>query len=203
MHIMRNRNMHLEIWKLVALLAVPALASCATLSPTGLIAASRLDPLNTPPDQIAVAVGVPESIRLQSGDAKLRIAFASGATSSSVVVDEQLPLQMHLGGSAAPQGRAGETVYLAHLKPDDAARFAAAQAKIRDLRARGTVGSGRLNVEVTSGCFVGLLPDRLPVSSWLRTDPGDGFVQLTDATDVYAALGAQAAAVLRGRLQPC
>lgn len=82
------------------------LAGCSTLSPAGMIAASRLDPQGTPPDQIALAVGVPETIRLASGDARLRLSFAGGTEASTVVIEETAPLELTLAGTGGPAPQA-------------------------------------------------------------------------------------------------
>lgn len=198
--------MHLKIHPLVALFAVTALSACASVSPAGLIAAARLDPLNTPPNQIAVAVGVPQHFRLRSGDARLRIGFKGGSAAATVQVQETVPLQFALNGGArsiGPVGNAGETVYVAHLAAKDAAAFARAQAEIRALRQKGVSGSGSLNVEIVAGCFAGSPPAQLPVSTWLQTDAGDGFVALTRKVDLFASLDSKTATALRARLHPC
>lgn len=198
--------MHLNIRPLVSLFAVTALSACASVSPAGLIAAARLDPLNTPPNQIAVAVGVPQQFRLRSGDARLRISFKGGTAAATVQVQEAVPLQFARSGGArrdAPVGNAGETVYVAHLAAEDAAAFARAQAEIRALRQKGVPGSGSLNVEIVGGCHVGALPAKLPVSSWLETNAGDGFVALTRQVDLFASLDSKTASTLRARLHPC
>lgn len=198
--------MHLKIRPFVSLFAVTALSACASVSPAGLIAAARLDPLNTPPNQIAVAVGVPQQFRLRSGDARLRISFKGGAAAATVQVQEAVPLQFARSGGArsdAPVGSAGEAVYIAHLAAEDADAFARAQAEIRALRQKGVAGNGSLNVEIVAGCYVGAPPARLPVSSWLETNAGDGFVALTRQVDLFASLDSKTASALRARLHPC
>lgn len=195
--------MHLKIPLNLAALVLPALTACTTISPSGMIAASRLDPLGTPPDRIAAAVGVPETIRLASGDAVLRIAFRGGDAASVAQVEEVVPLDFQTATANAPSGREGETVYVARLTPQNAGRFAAAQEQIRGLREQGVRGSGVLAVEIVSGCHVGPAPSTLPVSSWLQTNPADGFVQLTQGTDVFSVTDGHTASELRSRLREC
>ena len=59
-----------------ALLSVLVVNACGNVSPGGMIAASRLDPVNTPPGDVALAIGVPDTVQLLDGDAVLRITFA-------------------------------------------------------------------------------------------------------------------------------
>ena len=188
----------------VGLACALTLSACASVNPAGLIAASRLDPLNTPPAEIAVAVGVPGTVRLADGDAELRIAFTGGSAGSAVLVDEMAPLRLRPVTAGQPQPNSdGEIVYSARLAAEDAVRIAAAQAEIRALRARGIDGRGVLSVAVTGGCLLESPLRGLPVSTWLQTDPEDGFVSLTRRQDVFRALDESDAAALRAHLIPC
>ncbi|WMS45314.1 hypothetical protein RDV64_23555 (plasmid) [Acuticoccus sp. MNP-M23] len=187
-----------------ALLGILAMAACTSITPGGLVAASRLDPLNTPPGEIGVALSVPDAVRLTSADATLRIAFREDGAGSTTLVEETVPLMLTRDDAGLVSGaQAGETVYIAGLSPDDADRFAQAQADIRDARARGIAGSGSLSVSITGGCFVGARPETLPTRSWLRTSPSGGFVPLTRRVDAARVVGPAQAGALRGRLAPC
>ncbi|MGP1253202.1 MAG: hypothetical protein ACTS10_02235 [Kiloniellales bacterium] len=189
---------------LTGLACALALSACASVSPAGLIAASRLDPLNTPPSEIAVAIGVPGSLRLADGDAELRIAFTGGSAASTVLIDETASLQLRLVSAGEPQPNSDEeVVYAAHLAAEDATRIAAAQAEIRALRARGIEGKGALGVTVVGGCLLESPLRVLPVSTWLQTDREDGFVSLTREQDIFRVLDESDAAALRAHLIPC
>ncbi|GGK22967.1 hypothetical protein [Salinarimonas ramus] len=190
---------------LLVVLFLPALlAACAGISPSGLVAAARLDPLNSDPGAITVGVGLPETIRLRDGDAILRIAFTREGADEAVV-DEAVPLAVAEGASRAdaPRAEPGERIFLAGVAADDAARFRAAQARIRALRAQGVRGSGSLTVTVRAGCRTGEVPDTLPTRTFLRTSPDAGFATLTRSPDLFALLGEEAARGLRERLVPC
>ncbi|MCC1480443.1 hypothetical protein [Roseibaca sp. Y0-43] len=181
--------------------AVPA---CTAVTPAGLIAASRLDPLSAPADEIAVALGVPQSVRLGPGDAVLRIAFRGGAAASTVQIEEEVPLQIAAqpDGAIAPNSP-DERVFIASLGPEDAARFSAAQRAIQLARAQGVEGKGTLTAEVVDGCLTAPLAAEFPISTWLRSS-GDGrFVPLTRQIDAFQSLGPEGATALRSRLAPC
>lgn len=145
----------LPSFRTLATLAIVATASaCSTMNPAGLVAASRLDPLNTPPSEISIAVGVPETLRLEDGDAEFRIAFRGGSAASTIMLEEIAPLSLSAAGSEGPRPSASdETVYVARIVPEDAGRIAAVQQEIRDLRAAGTEGDGSLTVRVVGGCL--------------------------------------------------
>ncbi|WP_407474641.1 hypothetical protein [Sulfitobacter sp. PM12] len=189
---------------LATLAMAVSVSACDTMNPAGLIAASRLDPLNTPPSEIEFAVGVPQTLRLTDGDAEFRIAFSGGTAVSTILIEETAPLLLIPGESTAPEPNApDETVYIARIAPQDAARIAAAQREIRQLRSTGTQGDGSLTVRVVGGCFTSAPPTSIAVSSWLQTDPADGFVALTRQQDVARAIGARDAAILTAQLSPC
>jgi len=190
---------------LLATLAMTAiLSACGSVSPSGILAASRLDPLNTNPSEIAIAVGVPDTLRLKDGDAVLSIAFQGGSVTSTIRLEETAPLQVTLANNGTPRPTAeDEVVYVARIEAADASRIADLQQQIKDIRAAGTQGEGSLTVQVVGGCFVGTRPDGIAVSTWLQTDPDDGFVQLTRRQDVVRAVGAQDAELLLSQLRPC
>jgi hypothetical protein len=195
----RSNNHHLFVG-----FALLALSACGSISPAGMLAASRLDPLGTLPEQIGVAVGVPDSVRLGPGDAVMQIAFRGGTPASSVLIEEEVPLQLARDGSGTiGPNAADEIVYLATLLPKDAAAFAEAQAAIREARSSGIEGSGMLNIRVTGGCYTGPRPDGLPTSSWLRTDPTGSFVPLTRRVDAFDAMGGASALGVASILTPC
>lgn len=162
------------------------LASCGSLSPAGLRAASRLDPLTTPAGDVALAISVPETVRLTDGDAVLRITFAEQGRS---LVDTQVPLAITRetpDGLDAPE--AGQALYVGRVAGAEAQAFSAAQAEIRRLRAAGSAGTGSLQIQVNSGCRLGPPLQSLPVSSWLRPAPGAAFVPLTRRVDILDRL---------------
>jgi hypothetical protein len=180
------------------------LSACSALNPAGILAASRLDPLGTAPDRIALAIGLPQTVRLQTGDAVLRIAFTADDAGASPMIEQSVPLQIRPADDTAPAPQASDqTVYLATVSRRDATRFAAAQAAIRNARARGVDGTGSLSVEVIGGCVTDPPLAALPVSTWIRTEPDAPFVALTRDVELFGMLDRAQSAQLRERLKPC
>jgi hypothetical protein len=75
--------------------------------------------------------------------------------------------------------------------------------KIREFRAAGIQGEGSLTIRVIGGCSVGQTPSSIEVSTWLQTDPADGFVPLTRRQDMTRAMAAGDAAMLRAKIRQC
>lgn len=182
----------------LALLIGLAAAACSTVTPAGLIAASSLDPLTSNARDISVAVGVPEALRLSSGDVQFHISFVS----ETETVSETVPLRVERGAAETLSGT-HDALYIARFSESDAARITAAQARIRALKAAGQDGKGTLTVAVVGGCVTQGPLATIPVSTWLQTDPTRDFVQLTREIDMLTALPPDDAETLTENMMPC
>ncbi len=60
-----------------------------------------------------------------------------------------------------------------------------------------------LAIEIVGGCTSGPVPATLAASTWLRTDPEDGFVRTSRRADIARALAPDGAAPLLSRPAPC
>jgi len=183
----------------MAVLCLLVLAGCGDVTPRGLLAAARLDPLGTDPGAIAAALEVPEMLRLRSGDAVLRLTFRDD--DDALRIDEAVELGVEEGARGLAPAE-GTRLFTATIAPGDRARFADAQAAIRRLRAEGTRGAGSLSVRVTGGCLQAPLAVSLPVRTFLSVD-GGAFVPLTRRANLFDRLSADEARALRDRLAPC
>lgn len=184
---------------LVFLLSL-SLAACTSITPAGLIAASQLDPVNSDARNIAVAVGVPETLRLTDGDAEFHISYVTQETT----ISETVPLRLEpRSGAELRLPDTDQTLYVARFSPLDADKISAAQARIKALKEAGQNGKGTLSVAVTGGCITEAPIDAVPVSTWLQTDPANGFVRLTRERDVLQTLPSDEAQAFIDRLEIC
>ncbi len=179
-----------------------ALAGCSSISPAGMIAASRLDPLETPPSDLAVAVSVPRQMRLRDGDATMYLAFEPEDSSISPVA-ATAPLSVTTNGDGPPSPRPEMLTYTFSFGPEAAAQLAATQTQIKNLRAQGVEGKGTLSIGVEGGCLTGDLDDHLLVATWLRTSPNADFVQMTRETDLLDVLSDEDRVELLANLEAC
>lgn len=187
----------------VITLFLVSLTACTSLSPAGLIAVSRLDPLSTPPSDIAVAVGVPDTVKLTNGDAVFALSFTP-ATASEPAISETVPLQLRSDQATGPSpSSSDETVYVAGFSEADARKVATAQARIKSMKDNDIDGQGSLSIAVVGGCVT--TPDltELPVSTWLQTAPDAAFVRLTRTQDMLAQLPVDEAQAFKANLKPC
>lgn len=183
-----------------ALIAAGITAACGQVSPAGLIQAARLDPLETPPSDIFVAVAVPQSIEIRSGDAALYLGFQP---EQGARVDATVPLSRSETVIPPRPARADQSVFVFGFAPDDAAVLAQTQAQIKTLKAAGVDGAGTLSILISGGCYTGALDDVLVASTWLKTSPDAAFTQLTRAANLYDLLDAGSSATIRSGLVPC
>ncbi|MEM9797040.1 MAG: hypothetical protein AAF919_11145 [Pseudomonadota bacterium] len=178
--------------------AITLLSACDAVTAPGLLAAAALDPLETPPQQLALAVSLPESVRLRDGDAILHLSYSDG---TDPMVSETVPLT--ITPITGLELASGDHAYRAALVADDARRFAAAQRAIKELRSDGVEGTGSFGLSVVGGCTTAPLPDALPVATWLQPGPEAAFVPLTRRANAYDGLGPDEAATLRAAIGPC
>lgn len=184
-------------------LSAAVLAGCGSVSPAGLIAASRLDPLETPPGDIAVAVSVPEALRLRDGDAVLHLGFVPDDPSVADPVVATVPLSVSEDRLGPREAQSGERIYVFGFSPTTAAQLKDVQTRIKALQADDIDGEGTLSIGVEGGCLEGDLGDALPVATWLRTGPEAKFVTLTNATNLFDLTSSEEQAELKAEISRC
>lgn len=185
---MRNR----PLAKALAVLALLPLAACLSVPASSVGKLSRLSPLEADPAALRFAVVTPQSIRVRTGDIRLAIRF-DGPDAARSLIEESAPVIIE-EPPATPgirRGPDGARIQVAYLAPEDAARFATIQRRIKAWRADGVKGQGQLSLSAT-GCAAGPVGNGpLPVTTWIRTSPADDFFQLNRPVDMRTVLKAQ------------
>lgn len=184
-------------------LCAAVLTACTSVTPAGLRAAMQLDPLETPPAALSVAVSVPRNVALSDGDVFMSLGFVPEDAGVTEPVLAKVPLSVVESGTAPAPRSPEDRVYVLMLDQSAALELAAAQSRIQALKAQRVKGQGSLSVAVEGGCVEGLLENSFPVATWLRPNPAEDFVQLTRRTDFFAALDQAEAQALRAQLLPC
>ena len=179
------------------------LSGCGSITPGGLIAASRLDPLETSPGDLTFAVSVPETLRLRDGDAELEFAFLPDGNTPDQPVAVNVPLSLRASPDGPRQAEPGETIYVLGLAPNAATQLSAWQDQVKGLRAQGIEGKGSLNISMGGGCLIRPLTDGFPFATWLRTEADAKYIQLTRTADLFELLDASELDLFRKGLAPC
>ena len=184
------------------LAALGLVAACGQMTPSGLVQASRLDPVGTSPQDIAVAVTVPENIKLRSGDATLYLGFRPEDGSGSAV-GVSVPLTKLDEKPDSVVTRPNEAVHVFGFTPENAMLLADVQAQIKALKDANIPGEGTLSISISAACYVGEL-DQIPLAStWLKTGAGAQFTQFTRATNLYDLFDAASAGDGAAGLRQC
>jgi hypothetical protein len=176
---------------------------CSGISPAGLIAAYRLDPLETSPSDISVAISVPDALRLHDGDASLYLAFVPDDPSTAAPITTTVLLSVSENATGPRQSAVGETIYVLGFSTQAAAQLSATQDKIKVLKEQKVKGTGTLSVNITGGCLSRALGDSFPISTWLRTDPKASFVPLTHNSDLLDAISPENLSQLKSKFVQC
>lgn len=184
------------------LLTALLLSSCASLNPAGLIAAARLDPLDTHPSNINVALAVPDSVQLRDGDAYFSMSFVPDDDADNPLGDN-IPLAVKPSQNGPRAPLEGETIYVLGFAPQDIAKVTEMQTQVRQLRAQGVKGRGEISVGVNGGCLTNPDLKALTVTIWLRTDPDSSFVTLVRQTDLFSHIDDQERDKLRAEMAKC
>ncbi|MEQ8481057.1 MAG: hypothetical protein RIC18_10385 [Hoeflea sp.] len=193
------------IAKRFLVLALTLLAGgCLSVTPGGLMEASRFDPLTSNPAGLGAGVAVPQTIRLSNGDVAIVMSYTV-EPESRPRISERFALDVAEAGALpdAPPPQSGERIYVASLSRDDAFRMRATQARILALRATGVEGVGAFSVSVGGGCTVSKAVETMPVRTFIRTRQNDPFVQLTTRRDLLRVLPADQRQALRENIREC
>lgn len=180
------------------------LAGCLSVTPGGLLEASRFNPLTTNPADIGAGLGVPETIRLADGDAMIVMTYtANGA--GAPLVNERFALQVadSTGVAGAPKPYPGERVYFARLSNLDALRMKDVQARIRQYKAEGVDGKGSFSIGLRGGCATTLPVPALQVRTFIKVRPGGPLVETTRRSDVLKTLPPAERQQLAGSIRLC
>ncbi|MEM1378499.1 MAG: hypothetical protein AAGG69_14035 [Pseudomonadota bacterium] len=180
-----------------------ALAGCLSTPPSSLIKLSRLSPLEANPADIRLAVRAPDQLLLRDGDVLLRIRYDASSAENSFIeeyaamiaaVDRPAP-----GIQVSPGD--GTRTFIAALTPEDARSMAAAQSRIRALRANSDKGKGSISIQA-GGCALRPFPSGpIFIATWLQTAPADEFFVINRRLDLRKA--AREAGATDSLFAPC
>ena len=180
----------LRVLAAVLLLALAALAGCASFNPITLARLAMLDPLSVDPGDIAVSLDLPEGLGILPGGAVLEMGIANKVSGESQ--HDQFTLAQ--SGTDGGVFRVGEA---------DLERMRAWQALARDWKAQyGDDAEGSLSLWLEI-CRAGRGPARgARVSAQISLDGGGAFLPLMPPTPVEA-IAARPGAPDVARLPQC
>ena len=178
------------------------LTACAEVSPRGLIAASRLDPLQTKPSDISVAISVPAGTLLKNGDAMLNFEYIPEDENLSAI-RENVALTIRTEGQLPKTPEISEEIYVFEITAANGAQLSTAQTQISNLKKSGKDGQGSLSVTVTPTCIAHGVEHELIASAWLRTSPDGAFIPLFRSVNLWGKLTEEARTTLKSTPSSC
>jgi hypothetical protein len=183
----------------VGLLALGVLSGCTTTPVTSMVKLARTDFTTIDPAALRVGVKAPQNLKPRRGGVKLKLTGTlDGARLQHefVLGDLTDPAELlSLRAEVSP----GTAVHAFRLEPADVARLTAMREQMLAAKQRGAKGSLTIGVGA-DGCRAGPLPDRLLLTTYLRTEAGGEFFALARDVDLRETLGGES---LDAKLPPC
>ena len=183
----------------VLAVALAILPSCTSMPVTSMVKLMRTDFANIDPAVLRVAVKLPQTVKPRRGGVKLKLTLATdGAKQEREFVLDDLNDPAELLSLRAELSR-GTEIHAFRLDPADVARLIAVRDDMLAAKQRGAKGSIIIGVSA-DGCRAGPLPDKVPLTTYLRTEADGEFFALARDIDLRAAVSAEQLAT---KLPPC
>jgi len=183
----------------LAALALTLLPGCTSMPVTSMVKLMRTDFTHIDPSVLRVAVKLPQTVKPRRGGVKLKLTLATdGAKQEREFVLDDLNDPAELLSLRAEVSR-GTAIHAFRLEPADVARVIAMRDEMLAAKQRGAKGSLTIGVSA-DGCRAGPLPDKVPLTTYLRTEADGEFFALARDIDLRAAVSAEQLAT---KLPPC
>lgn len=171
------------------------LAGCASLVPSTIARLQGLDPINSDPNEIEVALILPAGLTIPPGAAELKL----GAVRGEEKLDASFRLKTTdaaVSGLDVPQGA---SVSLLRVSPEDVPRMRRVQSEIAIWKKQDPSTQGQLSVGL-GACGVGNGPARDSRASVLiRTEAEGALLPLVKDTSIRDLIGPE----LFDAIKPC
>ncbi|RAI44917.1 hypothetical protein [Rhodoplanes roseus] len=173
----------------VVLVAAAVLAGCTSMPVTSMVKLARTDFTTVDPSVLRVAVRLPTGVRPLPRSVTLRLSVKTGSaqpvTKEFVLADlADAGELIGLRGEVAE----GTAVYGYRLEPADAAEVVALRTEMMARKSRGERGSLTLEVGAKA-CRADGAPDRVRLTTYLKTEAGGDFFPLVRNVDLREIAG--------------
>lgn len=151
------------------------------------------------PAELAFAIAVPDAFQLAAGDANFTVEYRTNAASLEESFDLTLAQTTLINGQNSPD----RPVYVGRLSTSDQQRLREMQSAIAQAESAGQHGDGSASLSVTGGCFTGAAPTEIPISTWIRTDLDEGYMEVIREQDLLSMLDGPTRKQLIDNLRIC
>lgn len=142
--------------KIILLASILTLVTaCSNIPLSTMIKMMNLNPLETDPEQLTVAVKAPQGVNVRDGDVIIDFNFRTDDPNSSF--DHHFPVIINedyaIPDSLKEDIEKNEKIMVMHLSKEDAQTMAEGQQMVKDYREKNEkVGAGSMNVRLVSAC---------------------------------------------------
>lgn len=162
----------------LALVAV-LLGACTSMPISSMYSLSKIDPMQTDPEQIRVAIRVNESVNITRGSAQIAMGFTAqdGSIDEQHEFDVQLTGKQRLTPKLIKGLQAGEVVTVMSLSPQDARAMKELQQRLFQYKSADIEGKGSFTLQVTDLCLDKDLPGGdIPLTLFLKTEIDEDYI---------------------------
>ena len=162
------------------------LGGCLSTPITSLPRLMRLDLATMDMNEVRAALRLPVSLRVRPGDAvmtiKTQVDGGRPTEDRFVLVESTVERErVEMAGEA----RAGASITIWRIAPDDVPRVAAIQQRVRASLVQGPRVRGSLEIQVSGGCRTAPVPDgAVAMSSFLKPARGETYITLVSDLDL-------------------
>jgi hypothetical protein len=183
----------------LAMIALVLLPGCATTPVSSMAKLARTDFTTIDPVALRVAVKASQSLKPRRGGVKLKLGGSlDGAEQQHEFVLAEVTDPAELASLRA-EVTPGTAVHAFRLEPADVSRLVAIRSEMLAAKQRGAKGSLTIGVSA-DGCRLGPLPDKVLLTTYLRTGPVDEFFALMRDVDPFQGVDL---AQRDAKLPPC
>jgi hypothetical protein len=181
------RSVYSACLALVALLFV----ACTAVPISSMYSLSKIDPMQTDPEQIRVAIRVNESVNASRGSAQITMAYK--AEDGSIDEEHEFDVQLTAAQTLTPKLTRGllpgEQVTVMSLSPQDARTMRDLQQRLFKYQAADGDGDGSFNLRLGDLCLDKALPDGdIPLTLFLKTESDEDYIVFikTELHDLFS-----------------
>jgi hypothetical protein len=165
--------------------------ACTSIPISSMYSLSKIDPMQTDPEQIRVAIRVNESVNATRGSAQIGITYT--ADDGSIDEEHEFDVQVTSAQTLTPKLtrglKPGEQVTVMSLSPQDARTMKDLQQRLFKYKAAGGDGDGSFTLRLGDFCLDKTLPDGdIPLTLFLKTENQEDYIVFikTELHDLFS-----------------
>ena len=162
------------------------LVACAGMPISSMFKLRNLNPLETNPADIRIAIITHKAVTFSDGATSLSIEFESEIAEHNFLNVYKASLETNPPVNILQEHRGdNENITLFYLAPDAAAGMQQTQNRIKTIRQADIEGSGSLSISINTACFQEAKPKSLSASIFAMFDKEQGYILMNRGLDLF------------------